>query len=155
MNYKIVNKQGKEFVVHINRLKKSYDQTPWSFENTRHSRNKSRLLDTETLDADVVIQSRPIVTSEEREPQVVEAQALDEERLQLDQDSQVHDNIGTPVADGDRRQIPDSSLQDPDYKPSNSPRSRRELATTPIAPPVTRSRARLQLQENRKIEICS
>jgi len=119
MNYKIVNKKGKEFVVHINRLKESYDQTPWSFENTRHSRNKSRLLDTETLDADVVIQSRPIVTSEEREPQVVEAQALDEERLQLDQDSQVHDNIGTPVADGDRRQIPDSSLQDPDYKPSN------------------------------------
>ena len=133
-------------MVHINRLKK-YDQTPWSFENTRHPR-KTRLLDAETLDGDVVIQSRPIVTSEEREPQVVEAQALDEERLQLDQDSQVHDNIGTPVADGDRRQIPDSSLQDPDYKPSNSPRSRRELATTPIAPPVTRSRARLQLQEN-------
>jgi len=99
MNYKIVNKQGNEFVVHINRLKKSYDQTPWSFENKRHPRKKSRLLDTETLDGDMVKQSRPIVTSEEREPQVVEAKALDEERLQLDQDPQVHGNIGTPVAD--------------------------------------------------------
>jgi len=148
LNYKIVNKQGKEFVVHINRLKKSYDQTPWSFENTRHPRNKTRLLDTETLDGDVVIQSRPIVTSEERETQAVEAHALEEERLQLDQDPQVHENIGTPVPDGDRRQIPDSSIQDPDYKPSNSTRSRRELATTPIAPPVTRRCARLQLQEN-------
>jgi hypothetical protein len=97
----------------------------------------------------VVIQSRPIVTSKEREPQVVEAQALEEERLQLDQDPQVHENVGTPVADGDRRrQIPDSSVQGPDYKPSNSPRSRRELALTPIAPTVNRSRARLQLQEN-------
>ena len=97
----------------------------------------------------MVIQSRPNVTSEEREPQVGEEHALEEERLQLDQDPQVHENVETPVADGDRsRQIPDSSVQDPDYKPSNSPRSRRESAATPIAPPVTRSRARLQLQEN-------
>jgi len=99
-------------VVHINRLMKSYDQTPWSFENTRHPKKKTRLLDTETLDGDVVLQSRPIVTSEEREPQVVEAHALEEERLQLDQNRQVHENIETPVTDGDsRRQIPDSSYR--------------------------------------------
>ena len=144
-----MKKQGKEFVVHINRLKKSCDQTPWSFENTRHPRKKSRLLDAETLDGDVVMQSLPIVTSEERESQIGEEPALEEERLQLDQDHQVLENVETSVADGDRsRQIPDSSVQDPDYKPSNSPRSRRESAATPIAPPVTRSRARLQLQEN-------
>ena len=144
-----MKKQGKEFVVHINRLKKSCDQTPWSFENTRHPRKKSRLLDAETLDGDVVMQSLPIVTSEERESQIGEEPALEEERLQLDQDHQVLENVETPVADDDRsRQILDSSVQDPEYKPSNSPRSRRELATTPIAPPVTRSRARLQLQEN-------
>jgi len=95
---------------------------------THHPRKKMRLLDTETLDGDVVRQSRPIVTSEEREPQVVEEHALEEERLQLDQDSQVHENVETLVADGDRRQIPDSSVQDPDFEPSNSPRSRRELA---------------------------
>jgi len=47
---------------------------------------KSRLLDAETLDGDVVIQSRAIVTSEEREPQVGEEHALEKERLQLDQD---------------------------------------------------------------------
>jgi hypothetical protein len=149
LNYKIVNKKRKEFVVHINRLKKSYDQTHWNFENTHHPRKKTKLLDAETLDGDAEIQSRPIVTSEKRKPQVVQAQALEEERLQLDQDPQVHENFGTLVANDDRRrQIPESSVQDPDYKPSNSPHSRRELATTPIAPPVTRSRARLQLQEN-------
>jgi hypothetical protein len=96
----------------------------------------------------VVIESRPVVTSEERKLQVVKAHALEEEQLQLDQDPQVHENVETPVADGDRRQISDSSGQDPDYKPSNSPCSRRELATTPIAPPITRRHARLQLLEN-------
>jgi hypothetical protein len=55
LNYKIVNKKRKEFLVHINRLKKSYDETPWSFENTRHPRKNTRLLDTENLDGDVVI----------------------------------------------------------------------------------------------------
>ena len=45
-----------------------------------------RLLDAETLDGDVVMQSLPIVTSEERESQIGEEPALEEERLQLDQD---------------------------------------------------------------------
>jgi len=72
-----------------------------------------------------------------------------EEQQQLEQDSQVPENVETPDADRNRRkQTPDSSVQDPDYEPPNSPCSRRELATTPIAPTVTRSRARLQLQEN-------
>jgi len=44
-----------------------------------------------------------------------------------------------------------TSIQDPDYEAGNSPLSRRELATTPIAPPVTRSRARLQMQENTNV----
>ena len=56
LNYKIVDKKGKEFVVHINRLKKSYNQTPWSFENARRPRQKTRQLDTqETLDENAEI----------------------------------------------------------------------------------------------------
>jgi len=74
-------------------------------------------------------------------------QALEEEQLQLEQGPQVPGNIETPDADSNRRrQMLDSSVQDPDYEPPNSPRSSRELATTPTAPPVARSRARLQLQ---------
>jgi hypothetical protein len=56
LNYKIVDRKGKESVVHINRLKKSYDQTPWSFKNAGRPRQKTRQLDTETLNGDVVIQ---------------------------------------------------------------------------------------------------
>ena len=41
-------------MVHINHLQKSYDQTSWSFENTRRPRQKCRQLDTEeTLDENV------------------------------------------------------------------------------------------------------
>ena len=59
LNYKIVDKKGKEFMVHINRLKKSYEQTLWSFENARRPRQKTKQLDTEeTLDGNVEIQSR-------------------------------------------------------------------------------------------------
>jgi len=82
-NYKIVDKKGKEFVVHINRLKKSYDQTPWSFENARRPRQNTRQLDTEkALDQNAEIQSRPIATGYERETQVIETQALMEDQQQ-------------------------------------------------------------------------
>lgn len=97
----------------------------------------------------MVIQSRPLATGDEREPQNVELQAMQEDTLQLDQNPQIPGNFETTVVDRNmRRQTPDSSVQDPDYKASNSLNSRRKLAATPIAPPVTRNRARLQLDEN-------
>ena len=86
LNYKVVNKNGKEFLVHVNLLKKSYDQTPWSFENARRPMQTTRQLDTEeTLDENAEIQSRSIATGYEREPWVIETQALVEEQEELDQ----------------------------------------------------------------------
>jgi hypothetical protein len=134
-------------VVHIKRLKKSSEQTSWSFENACRPRQKTRQLDTQSPDGDVEIQLRSIATGDERELRVVETQALEEEQLQLDQNPQMPGNVEILVADRyRRRQTPDSSAQDPDYEPPNSPHSRRQLATTPIAPPLTGSRARLQFQ---------
>jgi hypothetical protein len=143
-----VDKKGKEFVVYINCLKKSYDQTPWNLENARRPTQMTRQLDTENLGENGVIESRPIASGYEPEPQVVETQALEEEQRQSDQDSQVPGNVETPDTDRIMRQANDSSMQNPNYENPDSPRLRRELATTPIVPPVTRSRARLQLQEN-------
>ena len=61
----------------INRLKKSYHETPWSFENTHCPRQKTKQLDTEDfLDEDVEIQSRPIATAYERETQVSKRKPL-------------------------------------------------------------------------------
>jgi hypothetical protein len=55
LSYKIVDKKGKELVLHINRLKKSYDSTPWKFETSRRPSQKTRQLDTVTLDENVEI----------------------------------------------------------------------------------------------------
>jgi hypothetical protein len=130
-------------------LKRSYDQTPWSFEDARRHKQNTKRQDTGALDENVVIQLRPIATGYELEPQIGETHGLEEEQLQLDQGLEVPGNVETPDADSNRmRQTPESSVQDPDYEYPNSPRSRRELATTPVASPVTRSHARLQLQEN-------
>jgi hypothetical protein len=105
--------------------------------------------DTQTFDGNVVIQSRPFATGDEREPQNVEPEAMQEDPLQSDQNSQILGNFETPFVYGNiRRQTPNSSVRDPDYKTSNSLHSRRKLEATPIAPPLTRNRARLQVQEN-------
>jgi hypothetical protein len=112
LNYKIVDKKGKEFVVHVNRLKKSYDQTPWSFKNARRPRQEPRK--PETFDEDVEIQSRPIAISDEREPQVVGTQALQEERLQLEQYPPAPGYIETPMQieiGGGNRLIPHTRIQ--------------------------------------------
>jgi len=47
------------------------------------------------------------------------------------------ETIGTQA-----QEISDSVRRDPNYDPSSSPRSRRELDTTPHGPPLTRSRTR-------------
>lgn len=47
------------------------------------------------------------------------------------------ENIGTQA-----QEISDTVRRDPNYEPSSSPRSRRELDTIPHAPPLTRSGAR-------------
>ena len=110
LNYKIVDKKGKEIVVHINRLMKSYDQTPWSFEKARPSRQEARQLDVEeSLDGNEEIQSRPIATGYEREPQVIEKRSSGEEQEQLDQEPQGLEHVETPGTDRNgSRKSPDS-----------------------------------------------
>ena len=79
LNYKILDKKGKEFVVHISRLKK-YDQTPWSFENAR-PKQKIRQIDSETLGRNVEMWL--MFTGYESESQVCETQTLEGKRMQL------------------------------------------------------------------------
>ena len=119
LNYKIVYKKGKEFVVHINPLKKSYDQTTWSFEKARPSRQKARQLNVEEpLDGNAEIKSRFITTGYERKPQVIEKRSSGEEQEQLDQEPQVLEHVETPgTYKNGRRQMPDSLVLDPDYEP--------------------------------------
>jgi hypothetical protein len=143
LNIKILNKKGKLFVVHINRLKKSYDSAPWKFETVRHPRQKARKPDAEPRDETMQIQSRPNATEKEPEPRVaVEGQ------IQVGEKPKSPEMVENPAEEGNSWGLPDSSLWDPDYVPPRSPHSRRELATTHTAPPITRRRASLLMQDN-------
>jgi hypothetical protein len=50
----------------------------------------------------------------------------------------------TPVRTSPTRDTPGSERTDPSYVPEDTPRTRRELGTTRVEPPLTRYRARLQ-----------
>jgi hypothetical protein len=137
LNYKIVDMTGKEQTVHVSRLKIPYDQRPWKQETTtrvKHKRNQTIAEDQNGQEIEV--QSRPIVTEDKKG-----AQRVEQELQSLIPAA----GADTPSVDRETQDIyPDSTLRDPNYTPSRSPQSRRELAATPQAPPVTRSRARLQ-----------
>jgi hypothetical protein len=97
LNFKIVNKKGKEFVVHINRLKKSNNSAPWKFETVRHPRQRARKPDAEPLDETVQIQSRPIATEKEPEPCMAE-----EGQIQVGQKPKSPEMVETPAKEGNR-----------------------------------------------------
>jgi hypothetical protein len=86
------------------------------------------------------IQSRPITSVDNHGAQTVEQQV-----------QSPNPAVGADTSNAGRetpKRYPDSTLRDPNYTPPRSPQSLRELAATPQAPPLTRSRARLQqLQE--------
>jgi hypothetical protein len=154
LNYQIVDKKGKETVVHVNRLKKSHDQRLWEPLNQTLPKEKQiRPRKIEGQDEDQVIQSRPMLSEEAREPQRLhEPQGIDETRQSISPRHEQPQRTETPAI----RRAPllenlDSTRRDPNYEPSGSPRSRRELEATPQGPPVTRSRARLQQLGERTI----
>jgi hypothetical protein len=154
LNYRIVDKKGKESVVHVNRLKKSHDQRLWDpFNQSRPKEKQTRPRKIEGQDEDEVIQSRPMLSEEAREPQRLhEPQGTDETRQSISPRPEQPQRTETPAIR--RAPLPenlDSTRRDPNYEPSSSPRSRRELEATPQGPQVTKSGARLQQLDERTI----
>lgn len=156
LNYRIVGKNGREVIVHVNRLKLAGDQNAWKPTTSQSPKQVRDLPDIPGEEEEIVPRSTIRVEIHEpldldepgnctqelqpilREVQLPVAETLENEEVQ----EQV---IGTPLLEGARQQIVSESVRrDPTYEPSQSPRSRRELDATPVPPPLTRSRARLQ-----------
>jgi hypothetical protein len=138
MNYRIVDSKGKEVIVHVNWLKKLHDQNPLKVTVPRRPERKVKQSDTDSQEEDELIQSHPIPCAKSPESPV-EGQHEDTYLLEPDIPE-------TPMAQRDPSQRFHYSMRvDPPYEPRNSPRSRRELTSTPFSPPKTRSKARLQL----------
>jgi hypothetical protein len=146
LNYRILAQNGREQVVHLNRLKKSMDPSIWKPSRPQRNNQRTEPVETEVPD-EVVIEARPMLATEVQEPQVVA-------------EEQPGDPPTPPLADQVQAEAPqavvapparigDSTVRVPNYEPSDSPRTRRELQGTPLGPPMTRAMARRQLEARR------
>jgi len=136
LNYEIVEQNNKKQTVHVNRLKLAYDSEAWKPKLERKNVKQFR--------------KKPNIPSEEEEEN--ETKFGSHPRLEVSQPTE-HPNFLdqtsiTPEAVPQVTDTPTSESQDPTYLPPQTPRSRREMQTTWIQPPVTRSRARSMSQEN-------
>ena len=137
LNYRIANRQGKEFTVHVNWLKRVYKEI-WektqgneSVRETRARRQPVQEEDDEELRAPGPI-TVPAPRVENRQPTPQTPNRNSPRRLD------------TPAAPQTVEETPRSERTDPNYDPQDTPRSRRELETARTEPPLTCFRSRLQ-----------
>jgi hypothetical protein len=143
LNYRIVAQNGREEVVHVNRLKKSMDPSIWKTSRPQRNNQRPETVEAEVPD-EVEIEARPMLAPEVQEPHVVaEEQPGDPPEPPLA--DQVQANTPQVVVAPPAR-IEDSTVRDPNYEPSDSPWTRRELQATPLGPPTTRAMARRQIE---------
>jgi hypothetical protein len=60
LNYRVENQQGKEFVVHINRMKQAFKQRIWKSKERERCYRKRRTRQPEQEDEQVVLAPRPV-----------------------------------------------------------------------------------------------
>jgi len=141
LNYRIVNLQGKEFVVHINTLKRAYKQGIWKAKGKERCYTKQRTR-----------QQEP----EEDEPAALAPSPISIPAPQVDnwQPAPGTPNRSSPHAmdtlatEPHSLDAPRSQRIDPNYIPPDTPCSRDELGTTRPHPQITRLQSWLQaLQE--------
>jgi hypothetical protein len=127
--YEIIGQKKKKQVVHINRLKKAYNQNLWKPEKEKKAAKK--LLETPVdyiTEEELPTRSFPLAsTSHDVFPNQIQ---LDTSPAQLPTDS------------------PSTDHSDPTYHPPEMSRSKRELQITRNEPPITRSRTRILSQDN-------
>jgi hypothetical protein len=142
LNYRIESQQGKKFVVHVNRLKRAYNQEIWK-PSGRKNREVKKLVRKSKDESEAGSEEEDINILPSREiavtPQLENRQTdLDRQDLQHTFDSDAR--AESPVDDSN------TALDDSIYMPPDTPRFRRELGSTRLEPPITRSRARMQAQ---------
>jgi len=138
LNYEIIDQYGKKHIVHVNRLKRTYSSEQWMPKSERKPARKLQRNRTqnysESEDNGYQVRPFPLVSTEyltgRSEPETPAPHVP----------SPPH--ITPPSLD-----TPASERRNPTYRPPNTPLSRRELVTTRVEPPVTRSRAKLMSQD--------
>jgi hypothetical protein len=130
LNYAILGPRDKKMVVHINRLKFAHGVD--IREGDTRLKRKARWR----------VKSPTVSSDDESADANIRALLLVHEVRQRDN---VLPNQGTPVPDSPLMpDTPDTPVpcRDPDYRPDDTPRSRRVMQDARTEPPITRSRLR-------------
>ena len=139
LNYEIVSNDDKKQIVHVNRLKKCYNQSLWNPKGSQKiakrfpKRKAKRRNSSEGEEEEFRIGRFPLEIADP----IPETECRTPLSANLDTPDTGERTIDTSV----------SSKDDPSYSPLDTPRSRRELQSTRAEPPVTRLRARNVLQD--------
>ena len=140
LNYEIVSNDDKKQIVHVNRLKKCYNQSLW---NPKKSQKGGKRFPKRKA------KRRNSGVGEEEEFRIGKfpLSVADDPILETVCTPQPSANLDTPDTGERTIDTSVSSKDDPSYSPLDTPRSRRELQNTRAEPPVTRLRARNVLQD--------
>ena len=136
-NYRIRNVRGKVSVVHVNRLKQAYKQGIWKERGQERCYSKQRIRRQEPVADESAILA----------PGTISIPAPQDDRRQPSPGTpnrSLPRQIDTPASAPQFLDAPGSQRLDPNYVPPDTPRSRRELGTTRLQPPITRLQSRLQ-----------
>jgi hypothetical protein len=139
LNYEIISQKDKKQVVHINRLKKAYNQNLWKPKQEQETVKKPPKQSAKRSDQSEYdeLSFHPFPLKLTDDPSVrTEVENVPDQTL--DNPDSVPLTLDTPH----------SERTDPSYSPPGTPRSRRELQPTRSHPPVTRSRARIMSQDS-------
>ena len=141
LNYRIKSTQGRESVVHVNRMKRAYKQGTLRAKGKGRSYRKHQTRGQELEEEDpAILAPGPI--------QIPTPQVDNRQPGLRSPNRNSPRTWDTPATGPLRLDAPGSQRADPTYAPPETPRSRRELEDTRQGPPVTRLRSRLQaLQE--------
>jgi hypothetical protein len=147
LNYDLENEQGREVIVHVNRMKAAHNPATWrrivtTTEKVRPQRPQRRERQEEDEVEIPSPGSIPVNVTEFENRQAIQRSPVREAR----------NNVDTPTPGPSHREAPSNRRRDPTYAPADTPRSRRRWTQPGIAP-LTKFRARLQvLQEAQESE---
>jgi hypothetical protein len=126
LNYRVVNQQGKEFVEHLNRMKRAFKQGIWKAKERERCSRKQRERQPEREKEQVEIAPRPVAIPVPLEGNRQQAPGTPNRSPQRDLDTP-----STAPQFSEAREM----RRDPNFVPSDMPVTRRELGTTRLHPP--------------------
>jgi len=140
LNYRVENQQGKEFVVHLNRMKRAFKQGIWKAKSRERCYRKQRTRRQELeVEKPAVLapgpMSIPVPQDGNRQP-----------TPRTPNRSPPH-MMDTTATKPHSSNVHGSQRTDRNYVPPITPRSRREPETTRLHPPLTKLQSSLQALE--------